>query len=89
MTGTSHTVAVPSAAKRAEGLTVRVRAYDGDALIVGPWREKVLGAAPGEPSELTATPESGTAIGPRLGGAGGERGAHPGLRDRGLGGRRA
>ena len=43
VTGTSHTVAVPSAAKRAEGLTVRVRAYDGDALTVGPWREAVLG----------------------------------------------
>ena len=63
VTGTSHTVAVPSAAKRAEGLTVRVRAYDGDALTVGPWREAVLGAAPGEPSELTATPDSTTAIG--------------------------
>ena len=56
-------MAVPSEAKRAEGLTVRVRAYDGDALTVGPWREAVLGAQPGQPSGLTATPESGTAIG--------------------------
>ena len=63
VTGTSHTVAVPSEAKRAEGLTVRVRAYDGGALTVGPWREAVLGSKPGQPSELTATPESGTAIG--------------------------
>ena len=63
VTGTSHTVAAPSAAKRAEGLTVRVRAYDGDALTVGPWREAVLGAQPGQPSELTATPDSTTAIG--------------------------
>ena len=63
VTGTSHTVAVPSEAKRAEGLTVRVRAYDGDALTVGPWREAALGAQPGQPSGLTATPESGTAIG--------------------------
>ena len=62
VTGTSHTVAAPSAAKRAEGLTVRVRAYDGAALTVGPWREAVLGAQPGRPSGLTATPESGTAI---------------------------
>ena len=63
VTGTSHTVAAPSPAKRAEGLTVRVRAYDGDALTVGPWREAVLGAQPGQPSELTATPDSTTAIG--------------------------
>ena len=61
-TETSHTVAVPSAAKRAEGLTVRVRAYDGDALTVGPWREAVLGSKPGQPSGLTATPDSTTAI---------------------------
>ena len=62
VTGTSHTVAAPSAAKRAEGLTVRVRAYDGAALTVGPWREAVLGAQPGRPSGLTATPDSTTAI---------------------------
>ena len=62
VTGTSHAVAAPAAAKRAEGLTVRVRAYDGAALTVGPWREAVLGAKPGRPSELTVTPDSTTAI---------------------------
>ena len=63
VTGTSHAVAAPSAAKRAGGMTVRVRAYDGAALTVGPWREAVLGAQPGRPSGLTATPNSTTAIG--------------------------
>ena len=62
VTGTSHTVAAPSAAKRAGGMTVRVRAYDGAALTVGPWREAVLGAQPGRPSGLTVTPDSTTAI---------------------------
>ena len=63
VTGTSHTVAVPSPAKRAEALTVRVRAYDRAALTVGAWREAMLAAAPGELSELTASSDSTTAIG--------------------------
>ena len=62
VTGTSHTVAVPSAAKRAGGVTVRVRAYDRDALTVGPWREAALAAIPGRPSGLTAKLDSKTTI---------------------------
>ena len=62
VTGTSHTVAVPSAAKRAGGMTVRVRAYDRDALTVGPWREAALAAIPGRPSGLTAKLDSRTTI---------------------------
>ena len=64
VTETSHTVPVgaPSEETLAQGLTVRVRAYDGDALTVGPWREAVLAATPGRPSGLTAEAESATAI---------------------------
>ena len=89
VTGTSHTVAVgvPSEETLAQGLTVRVRAYDGDALTVGPWREAVLAATPGRPSGLTADGRVRDGDPARLAGAGGPRGAHPGLRHRGLGGR--
>ncbi len=64
VTETSYTVPVgaPSEETLAQGLTVRVRAYDGDALTVGPWREAVLAATPGRPSGLTAEAESATAI---------------------------
>ena len=64
VTETSHTVPVgaPSEETLAQGLTVRVRAFDGDALTVGPWRVAVLAATPGRPTGLTAEAESATAI---------------------------
>ena len=64
VTETSYTVPVgaPSEETLAQGLTVRVRAYDGAALTVGPWREAVLAATPGRPSGLTAEAQSATAI---------------------------